>query len=377
MDTIPNQSIHLVVTSPPYPMIEMWDASFSQQNPTIAELLTNNLGLQAFEAMHQELTHVWKQLYRVLIPGGIMCINIGDATRTINKTFQLYPNHAQIIKECTNIGFSSLPEVLWRKQTNSPNKFMGSGMLPGGAYVTLEHEYILIFRKGEKRSFDDESLKKNRQESAFFWEERNKWFSDLWEIKGTTQTLKQDSVRNRSAAFPLEIAYRLINMYSCKEDTILDPFVGTGTTIVAAMISKRNSIGFEIDKRFAPIIEQNVQNVVEYGNSYITDRIQNHIEFITKRYNNEEEPKYINKNYNFPVVTNQEVNLKFDALKTYKKMSKTDLYNEYDEYEIEYELEIPTLMKIFNQQDIGANNLTPLATSEKSKEKNGLFNWIH
>jgi DNA modification methylase len=341
MDNISDQSISLVVTSPPYPMIEMWDQSFSQQNPKIGELLNNNSGIPAFKAMHSELSHIWKNIFRVLIPGGILCINIGDATRTIDKNFQLYPNHAQIINDCQNIGFISLPEIIWRKQTNAPNKFMGSGMLPGGAYVTLEHEYILIFRKGEKRSFDNENQKINRQESAYFWEERNKWFSDLWDIKGTQQILKEDSVRNRSAAFPLEIAYRLINMYSTKNDIVLDPFVGTGTTTLAAMISGRNSIGFEIDKGLSSIIETNISDIVKFGNKCIEDRIRNHIEFINSRNKDgsvngslKESFKYYNKNYNFPVMTNQEINLKFDLLKDVKKTKDSEFEKE---FEIEYE----------------------------------------
>ena len=87
-------------------------------------------GLFAFELMHIELDKVWNEVFRVLKEGGIACINIGDATRTINKNFQLYSNHSRIINHCTKIGFSALPMILWRKQTNAPNKFMGSGMLP-------------------------------------------------------------------------------------------------------------------------------------------------------------------------------------------------------------------------------------------------------
>ena len=83
--------------------------------------------------------------------GGIACINIGDATRTLNDVFCLYQNHTRIASSMLRIGFLSLPCILWRKQTNAPNKFMGSGMMPPGAYVTLEHEYVLILRKGNKK----------------------------------------------------------------------------------------------------------------------------------------------------------------------------------------------------------------------------------
>src|SRR5206468_5334175 len=111
-------------------------------------------------------------------------------------TFILYPNHVRIASHLVRLGFNPLPAILWRKQTNAPNKFMGSGMFPPGAYVTLEHEYVLIVRKGDKRAFDSEVIRSRRRESAFFWEERNDWFSDVWfDLKGTGQNLVDRDVR--------------------------------------------------------------------------------------------------------------------------------------------------------------------------------------
>jgi len=132
-------------------MIEMWDEIFSKQKPSIGKALRRKDGNQAFELMNRELDRVWKEVYRVLKDGGFACINIGNATRKIGEEFRLYSNHSRILEYCLKLGFSSLPEILWRKQTNAPNKFMGSGMLPAGAYVTLEHEHILVLRKGNKR----------------------------------------------------------------------------------------------------------------------------------------------------------------------------------------------------------------------------------
>ena len=94
-----------------------------------------------------------------------------------------------LFKACEKLGFINLPNILWHKTTNAPNKFMGSGMLPCGAYVTLEHEWILIFRKGGKRVYKKTEEKEIRRDSSFFWEERNIWFSDIWEIKGVKQPL--------------------------------------------------------------------------------------------------------------------------------------------------------------------------------------------
>lgn len=104
--------------------------------------------------------------------------------------FQLYSNHSRILHRFLDLGFAALPDILWHKQTNAPNKFMGSGMLPVGAYVTYEHEYILILRKGRRRDFTSEQEKTRRRESAFLGEERNLWFSDVWlDIKGAAQAL--------------------------------------------------------------------------------------------------------------------------------------------------------------------------------------------
>lgn len=320
MVDIKKESIDLVITSPPYPMIEMWDEIFSLQNPAIKGALVSNDGLKAFDLMHDILTNVWQELFRIVVPGGIVCINIGDATRTIGKNFQLFNNHSRITYLMNKIGFQCLPEILWRKQTNAPNKFMGSGMLPPGAYVTLEHEFILIFRKGFKKEFS-KSDSPLRRESAFFWEERNNWFSDIWDLKGTAQKLKTDNSRERSAAFPFELAYRLINMYSIKNDTILDPFIGTGTTILAAMCSERNSVGYEIDPNLKEEIFNKLSSSKDFLNQIVDSRIINHTNFIQERITEKKPSKYTNNLYGFPVVTNQEIDLlikNVDSISTVK-----------------------------------------------------------
>jgi DNA modification methylase len=221
MCELESNSIDLMITSPPYPMIEMWDFLFSSLNDEIKQALKGEDGQRAFNLMHEELDKVWSETTRVLKLGGIACVNIGDATRKIGKNFQLFPNHVKITNSFRTNDCIELPCILWRKPTNSPNKFLGSGMLPPNAYVTLEHEYILIFRKGGiKRNLLPKSG--NRYNSAFFWEERNKWFSDVWEdIRGTSQNLNKNNVnhkklRERSAAYPLEVPYRLINMHYTK-----------------------------------------------------------------------------------------------------------------------------------------------------------------
>ena len=313
---IPSESVDLVVTSPPYPMIGMWDDMFGNQNPEIQKSLARGDGKQAYELMHEILNPVWTELFRVLKNGRFACINIGDATRKIRDDFCLYPNHARILNYLLNIGFSALPDILWRKQTNAPNKFMGSGMLPAGAYVTLEHEYILIVRKGSKREFKTEEEKKNRHESALFWEERNIWYSDIWtDIKGTEQKLSSATSRLRSAAFPFDLAYRLINMYSVKSDVVLDPFLGTGTTAAAAMTSGRNSVGVEIDKSFQQSVCPIARHIVDFSNNYLHDRLIRHFEFVKNRIQDSGPLKYTNKHYDCPVVTSQEQLILLDDLR--------------------------------------------------------------
>ena len=315
LKNIPSESVDLVVTSPPYPMIGMWDDVFGSQNAEIEKALETGDGKLAHELMHKILDPVWDEMFRVLKDGRFACINIGDATRKVNGDFCLYPNHARILSYLLNIGFSALPDILWRKQTNAPNKFMGSGMLPAGAYVTLEHEYILILRKGSKREFKTECEKQNRRESALFWEERNIWYSDVWmDIKGTGQRLSDELSRLRSAAFPYDLVYRLVNMYSVKGDVILDPFLGTGTTIAAAMTSGRNSVGVEIDKSFHSTICPMARQIVDFSNGYLRDRLRRHFEFVEDRIRTSGPLKYTNKHYGFPVVTSQEQSILLNGL---------------------------------------------------------------
>ena len=264
MPEIPDCSIHLMVTSPPYPMIQMWDNQFSESDPKIATLWKNletnpqqETIAQIYNAMHKNLAEVWKETYRVLIEGGIACINIGDATRTMNSSFRVFPNHARVIEHCECIGFTSLPYILWKKPTTKPmykgkGAFLGSGFLPPNAYVTLDCEYILIFRKGKLRHFPPKDHL--RYDSALTKKQRDEWFSQIWAVTGSRQTA--DALERRTAAYPEEIANRLIKMFSVKGDTVLDPFLGSGTTTKAAIQNCRNSIGYEIDPNLLPTIKK-------------------------------------------------------------------------------------------------------------------------
>ncbi|MES3630023.1 MAG: site-specific DNA-methyltransferase [Longimonas sp.] len=305
MEALDDASVDLVVTSPPYPMIEMWDDLFASWAPESQKALKDGRPDAAFDIMHQAMHSVWEECARVLKVGGICCINIGDATRTTGGTFRLYPNHARIIEDVTALGLHQLPGILWRKSTNKPNKFMGSGMIPPNAYVTLEHEHILIFRKQDKRTVS-QNRRNDRYESAYFWEERNRWFSDLWtDVRGTTQALssKHSDLRARSAAFPLEVPLRLINMYSVAGDTVLDPFWGTGTTSLAAAMLRRNSVGYELEAGFTTVFDEAVRTLPQRSRQYNAHRIERHRQFLRER---DDSCKHTNRFYEFGVVTKQE-----------------------------------------------------------------------
>jgi site-specific DNA-methyltransferase (cytosine-N4-specific) len=270
MEEVKDKTVHLMVTSPPCPMIEMWDKQFRELDGHL-----DGLWLQfkeepdgrrrqetvssAYDLMHDNLGRVWKETYRVLVDGGLACINIGDATRNINGVFRLFPNHARIVEQCEKIGFFTLPYILWKKPTTKPmykgkGAFLGSGMLPPNAYVTIDCEFILIFRKGRPRQFD--SKEPTRYASRYTKEERDRWFTQIWDIVGMKQSLSD--IERRAAAFPDEIPRRLISMFSVLGDTVLDPFLGTGTTVKAALELGRNSVAYEIDGKFRNLIERRV-----------------------------------------------------------------------------------------------------------------------
>lgn len=249
MNRLRDRSINLVITSPPYPMIKMWDGLFSRLDPRVEKKLSTGKASDAMDAyrmMHACLSDTIGECSRVLSDGGICCINIGDATRTFSGKFRLFPNHATMINTLENAGLTTLPYILWKKPTNKPNAFLGSGFLPTNAYVTLDCEYILIARKGDLRKFTPKDPKRYR--SAFSKEQRDRWFSQIWSgIPGADQN--GGGSNERTGAFPIEIPRRLIRMFSVEGDTVLDPFMGTGTTLLAAAREKRSFTGYEIDEK--------------------------------------------------------------------------------------------------------------------------------
>lgn len=233
---IRNESIHLVVTSPPY-----WNLKRYNEDPA-------QLGhISDYESFLSELGKVWKEVYRVLVPGGRLVCVVGDVclSRKEHGRHLVMPLHADIAVLCRKIGFDNLNPIIWHKisnatfEANNGTKFLGKPYEPN-AIVKNDIEFILMQRKpGGYRQPTGEQ----RMLSMIDKDDFSEWFRQFWTITGA-------STRHHPAPFPYELAYRLVRMFSFWGDTVLDPFCGTGTTMLAAMKCGRNSIGIEIDEQY-------------------------------------------------------------------------------------------------------------------------------
>ena len=230
------ESVHLVVTSPPY-----WNLKRYNENP-------DQLGhVQDYESFLAELEKVWRHVFRILVPGGRLVCVVGDvcvARRNFGRHL-VFPLHADICVICRRIGFDNLNPILWHKIANATyevangSKFLGKPYEPN-AIIKNDMEFILMQRKpGGYRKPTQEQ----RETSKLSKEEFDRWFQQIWNITGA-------STKHHPAPFPLELATRLVRMFSFVGDTVLDPFCGSGTTMVAAFRTGRNSIGVEIDPEY-------------------------------------------------------------------------------------------------------------------------------
>jgi len=223
MKEVKTGSVHLIVTSPMYCMVEKWDSVY---------------GLVDFEWQHNKLFGTWLECNRVLVEGGIICVNIGDATRSVNGNFECFPNCAWLTFNMKKyLGLTPLVPIIWKKISNRPNAFLGSGMIPPNGYVSQDHEMILIFRKGSPRRYPPKDPK--RYASSFTKEERDVWFSQTWTVPGARGA-------SETSSFPEEIPYRLIRMFSIEGETVLDPFAGACTTGIVADRLGRQGICYDI-----------------------------------------------------------------------------------------------------------------------------------
>ncbi|MBI3621665.1 MAG: site-specific DNA-methyltransferase [Nitrospirae bacterium] len=231
-----DESVHLVVTSPPY-----WN--LKQYNDCRGQLGH----VQNYETFLAELEKVWKHVFRMLVPGGRLVCVVGDvcvARRDFGRHL-VFPLHSDICVMCRRMGFDNLNPIIWHKISNASyevsngSKFLGKPYEPN-AIVKNDMEFILMQRKpgGYRKPTDQQ-----RRESMISKKDFNAWFQQIWNIPGA-------SLKNHPAPFPLELASRLVRMFSFVGDTVLDPFCGSGTTMVAALRHGRNSIGVEIDPEY-------------------------------------------------------------------------------------------------------------------------------
>jgi len=236
LSCVDDESVHLVVTSPPY-----WNLKRYNENP-------DQLGhVQDYETFLGELEKVWRHVFRLLVPGGRLVCVVGDvcvARRNFGRHL-VFPLHADICVICRRIGFDNLNPIVWHKIANASyevsngSKFLGKPYEPN-AIIKNDMEFILMQRKpGGYRQPSGEQ----RDTSRISKEEFDRWFQQIWNITGA-------STKHHPAPFPLELATRLVRMFSFTGDTVLDPFCGSGTTMVAALRTGRNSIGVEIDPEY-------------------------------------------------------------------------------------------------------------------------------
>jgi site-specific DNA-methyltransferase (adenine-specific) len=242
---IEDEQIHLVVTSPPY-----WTLKKYREHP-------GQLGhVEDYEAFLAELAKVWRECYRVLVPGGRLVCVVGDVclSRRLHGKHSVVPLHADIAVICRRMGFDNLNPIIWHKIANANyevsngTKFLGKPYEPN-AIIKNDIEFILMQRKpGGYRKPTAEQ----RELSKIAKQEHGLWFRQFWNITGA-------STKEHPAPFPYELAYRLVRMFSFVDDTVLDPFCGTGTTMLAAMKTGRNSIGVETDPVYCKMARRRLE----------------------------------------------------------------------------------------------------------------------
>lgn len=244
MDEVKDSSVHLVVTSPPYWQLKDYGSPEQIGFNDSYEDYINNLNL------------VWKECFRVLHPGCRMAINIGDqfARSVYYGRYKVIPIRTEIIKFCETIGFDYMGAIIWQKKTTMNTTggatVMGSYPYPRNGIIEIDYEFILLFKKPGKAPYVSKEAKDLSKIGKEKWKE---YFSGHWYFNGVRQ-------EGHIAMFPVELPKRLIEMFTFVGETVLDPFMGSGTTAVASILTGRNSIGYEINKGFISIIKDKVEN---------------------------------------------------------------------------------------------------------------------
>ncbi|MGO9598057.1 MAG: DNA-methyltransferase [Isosphaeraceae bacterium] len=247
MKELADRPIHLAVTSPPYWTLKRYDGTAG----------ANQLGhYEDYEGFHNELGRVWSKCFRNLVPGGRLCVVVGDVClpRRQGGRHLVMPLHSDIIGKCREAGFDYLTPILWHKIANAVTEVAGNGSAFLGkpyepnAIIKNDVEYILLFRKpGAYRNPTQEQRLLSLIDKA----DHARWFRSIWtDIPGATTRA------GHPAPFPVELAYRLIRMFSFVGDLVLDPFVGSGSTTEAAIKACRSSIGFEVEPQYYKLLRR-------------------------------------------------------------------------------------------------------------------------
>jgi len=227
MEELPDNSVHLMVTSPPYNVGKEYDRDF-----TLKEYL-------------EFLKRVWKEVYRVLVPGGRACINIANLGR---KPY--IPLHAFIAKDMFDLGFLMRGEIIWNKASSaSPSTAWGSWLSPANPTLRDIHEYILVFSKD---MFSRRNL--NKRKSTLSRDEFLEFTKSVW-----TFPAKSAHKVGHPAPFPLELPYRLVQLYTYEDEVVLDPFIGSGQAAIAAIKTDRHYVGYDIDETYVKLAERRIK----------------------------------------------------------------------------------------------------------------------
>jgi len=259
MIEVNDDSVALIVTSPPYWHIKDYGVE-------------GQIGYgQSLHEYLKELYLVWMESYRILKPGRRLCINIGDqfARSLIYGRYKIIPLHAEFIAQCEDIGFDFMGSIIWQKKTTMNTtggaNVMGSYPYPPNGMIEIDYEFILIFKKPGKSK---KELRETKEKSKLTKEEWKKYFYGHWYFGGARQI-------GHEAMFPEELPRRLIKMYSFVGETVLDPFLGSGTTVKTALELDRNAIGYEINENFLDVIKEKLglkQNLLQFNTIEIIKR---------------------------------------------------------------------------------------------------------
>lgn len=227
MEELPDHSVHLMITSPPYNVGKEYDADF-----TLEEYL-------------EFLKRVWKEVHRVLVPGGRACINIANLGR---KPY--IPLHAFIVKDMFELGFLMRGEIIWNKASSaSPSTAWGSWLSPANPTLRDIHEYILVFSKG---TFSRKSI--DQRKSTISRDEFLEFTKSVW----TFPAVSAKEV-GHPAPFPVELPYRLIQLYTYEGEVVLDPFMGSGQTAIAAIQAGRHYVGYDVEEEYVKLAKRRIE----------------------------------------------------------------------------------------------------------------------